>query len=466
MIVPALARRLPARRAASAARTRIRQLARRRRGDGRRQRRVAARRHALARLEAVHRRQHGRLDLEPDPRLQRLRPPHRRRAAAGGGGIGFGGAPGLWRMFNEQVGGQIAWLIPLAAIGLVAGPVADAPRRRAPTCAARRCVLFGVWALVHVAVFCSQQGIFHPYYVSALAPGRRRARRRRDRHARRLGAALVGRPGRARRGDRAHRLAGGRCCSPARRASRRRCRIVIPVAAARGHRRLGPAAHRRARRRRATLAVAAVAAAVALVAGPGVLQRRQRRARAQRQQRARRAGRRASGFGLGVGRGAAPGGGERSPPAALRARPRERRRRLTARRADRRSRSAVAQWRGPRRRRRLALEHGDRLPRGPSGLGHVPARRVGLADDRADHHRDRQGGRHDRRLQRQRPCTDGDPAREAGRRRRAQVRAALQHGGGGPGGGGSTQAITSWVKAHGTVVTAVTVSGGTLYRVG
>jgi 4-amino-4-deoxy-L-arabinose transferase-like glycosyltransferase len=31
-------------------------------------------------------------------------------------------------------------------------------------------VLFGVWALVHVAVFSSQQGIFHPYYVSALAP--------------------------------------------------------------------------------------------------------------------------------------------------------------------------------------------------------------------------------------------------------------------------------------------------------
>ena len=31
-------------------------------------------------------------------------------------------------------------------------------------------VLFGVWALVHIAVFSTQQGIFHPYYVSALAP--------------------------------------------------------------------------------------------------------------------------------------------------------------------------------------------------------------------------------------------------------------------------------------------------------
>ena len=43
-----------------------------------------------------------------------------------GGGTSFGGAPGLLRMFNEQVGGQIAWLIPLAAIGLARRPVADA----------------------------------------------------------------------------------------------------------------------------------------------------------------------------------------------------------------------------------------------------------------------------------------------------------------------------------------------------
>ena len=31
-------------------------------------------------------------------------------------------------------------------------------------------MLFGVWAVVHVVVFSTQQGIFHPYYVSALAP--------------------------------------------------------------------------------------------------------------------------------------------------------------------------------------------------------------------------------------------------------------------------------------------------------
>ena len=92
-----------------------------------------------------------------------------------GGGMGgaaarrFGGAAGLWRMFNAQVGGQIAWLLPLAAVSVVAGLWMT---RRAPRTDLRRAgfVLFGVWALVHVGVFSSQQGIFHPYYVSALAP--------------------------------------------------------------------------------------------------------------------------------------------------------------------------------------------------------------------------------------------------------------------------------------------------------
>jgi 4-amino-4-deoxy-L-arabinose transferase-like glycosyltransferase len=89
--------------------------------------------------------------------------------AMGGGGASFGGSPGVLRMFNEQVGGQVAWLLPLAAAGLVTGLWLT---RRAARTDARRAgwVLFGIWAIVHVAVFSSQQGIFHPYSVSALAP--------------------------------------------------------------------------------------------------------------------------------------------------------------------------------------------------------------------------------------------------------------------------------------------------------
>ena len=86
-----------------------------------------------------------------------------------GQGTSFGGTAGLWRMFNEQVGGQIAWLLPLAAVGLVVGLLAT--RRAGRTDLTRAgVVLFGIWALVHVAIFSTQKGIFHPYYVSALAP--------------------------------------------------------------------------------------------------------------------------------------------------------------------------------------------------------------------------------------------------------------------------------------------------------
>ena len=90
-------------------------------------------------------------------------------AGGPGGGASFGGAAGLLRMFNAQVGGQGAWLIPLAAVGASAGLWL---RRRAPRTDLRRAVvvLFAVWALVHIAIFSTQQGIFHPYYVSALAP--------------------------------------------------------------------------------------------------------------------------------------------------------------------------------------------------------------------------------------------------------------------------------------------------------
>jgi 4-amino-4-deoxy-L-arabinose transferase-like glycosyltransferase len=141
-------------------------------------------------------------------------------SGSGGGGITFGGAPGLLRMLGAEVGGQIAWLIPLAAIGLLAGLWVG---RRSPRTDRRRAalVLFGVWALVCVAVFSSQQGIFHPYYVSSLAPA----------VAALSGAGIVTLVAWARRSwaglialDAAVALSAGSrwCCSPARRASPRR----------------------------------------------------------------------------------------------------------------------------------------------------------------------------------------------------------------------------------------------------
>jgi hypothetical protein len=47
---------------------------------------------------------------------------------------------------------------------------------------------------------------------------------------------------------------------------------------------------------------------------------------------------------------------------------------------------------------------------------------------------------------------------------KGELRYVLIGGGGGPGGGGSN-AIATWVQQHGTAVTGVSTSGGTLYRV-
>ncbi|NUT71865.1 glycosyltransferase family 39 protein [Pseudarthrobacter sp. C4D7] len=86
-----------------------------------------------------------------------------------GGGNGWG-VPGLFRMFNNEFGGQIAWLLPSAlilAIGLLwVG-------RRAPrTDPVRASVLaWGSWVLVTGLVFSFMAGIIHPYYAVALAPG-------------------------------------------------------------------------------------------------------------------------------------------------------------------------------------------------------------------------------------------------------------------------------------------------------
>ncbi|MGX6449521.1 ArnT family glycosyltransferase, partial [Patulibacter sp. S7RM1-6] len=89
----------------------------------------------------------------------------------GGGGMGgsFGGTAGVWRMFNEQVGAQIAWLLPLALLALVAGLWLV---RRAPRTDRARALLLllGLWTVVHVLVFSTAKGIFHPYYTSAMAP--------------------------------------------------------------------------------------------------------------------------------------------------------------------------------------------------------------------------------------------------------------------------------------------------------
>jgi 4-amino-4-deoxy-L-arabinose transferase-like glycosyltransferase len=87
-----------------------------------------------------------------------------------GGGANFGGTSGIGRLFNTIMGGQISWLIPFAAIALVAALLL---RGRAPRTDTQRAsiLLWGGWFLLHYLTFALAEGTFHPYYVTALAPG-------------------------------------------------------------------------------------------------------------------------------------------------------------------------------------------------------------------------------------------------------------------------------------------------------
>ncbi|RNI19894.1 ArnT family glycosyltransferase [Flexivirga caeni] len=95
--------------------------------------------------------------------------------SVGGGGRGGGAGGGMWgstgitRMFGDEVGSQVSWLIPAALILLAMGLIF---RGRAPRTDNRRAayLLWGGWLLVTGLTFSFMAGIFHQYYTVALAP--------------------------------------------------------------------------------------------------------------------------------------------------------------------------------------------------------------------------------------------------------------------------------------------------------
>jgi 4-amino-4-deoxy-L-arabinose transferase-like glycosyltransferase len=86
-----------------------------------------------------------------------------------GGGVNFSGAAGVFRLFNDLMGGQISWLLPAALIGMV---VVLVGRRRAPRTDRLRAaaMIWGGWLIVTGAVFSYGKGVIHTYYTVALAP--------------------------------------------------------------------------------------------------------------------------------------------------------------------------------------------------------------------------------------------------------------------------------------------------------
>jgi len=72
----------------------------------------------------------------------------------------FSGSPGLLRLFNEQVGGQIAWLIPAALVAVIALWT----MRRGRTAV----VWIGGWLVTLLAMFSAVEGM-HQFYTAVIA---------------------------------------------------------------------------------------------------------------------------------------------------------------------------------------------------------------------------------------------------------------------------------------------------------
>jgi 4-amino-4-deoxy-L-arabinose transferase-like glycosyltransferase len=95
--------------------------------------------------------------------------------SGGPGGVGENGPIGLLRLLDAQLGSQIGWLLPLAAIGLLAGIWQTRrrwPRRGTPSWVPSQqsaLVLWGTWLLTTDAFF-SIAGFYHTYYLVMVAP--------------------------------------------------------------------------------------------------------------------------------------------------------------------------------------------------------------------------------------------------------------------------------------------------------
>lgn len=88
----------------------------------------------------------------------------------GGGGAGsvFGGGTGPLRLLGESLGGQVGWLLGVALVGGI-GLLVATRLRRSDSRSGWLIAVGGAFAVSAVA-FSFAEGIFHPYYVSALAP--------------------------------------------------------------------------------------------------------------------------------------------------------------------------------------------------------------------------------------------------------------------------------------------------------
>ena len=86
-----------------------------------------------------------------------------------GPGDPFGGTGGWARLFNEEIGGQVSWLIPIGVVALAVGLRSRRGRLRTDGVWAGW-LMWGTFVAVQLIVFSLMEGVFHPYYSLTIAP--------------------------------------------------------------------------------------------------------------------------------------------------------------------------------------------------------------------------------------------------------------------------------------------------------
>ena len=83
------------------------------------------------------------------------------------------GDPGILRLFNQQLAGQISWFLPLSLLCLLAAGWQENGRRSFAhssfSSSQQALILWGGWLIPQV-IFFSYAGLFHRYYLEMMAP--------------------------------------------------------------------------------------------------------------------------------------------------------------------------------------------------------------------------------------------------------------------------------------------------------
>lgn len=81
-----------------------------------------------------------------------------------------GGSAGILRLFNEQMAGQISWVLVAAIIGFFALIILSILLLRKNKMIAGFTTIWGMWFLLLFIYFSFTRGLFHIYYLATMAP--------------------------------------------------------------------------------------------------------------------------------------------------------------------------------------------------------------------------------------------------------------------------------------------------------